>query len=386
MGKKLNTIEFIKRAKIQHGEQYSYDCSEYIKYKEKLNIRCLEHGIFQQTPSDHLSGYGCMACGGRKPLTTATFIQQAKNIHDNKYNYDNVQYSTAHSDVVITCPHHGNFKQKPYSHLKGHGCLDCSGLNLSNTQTFILKAQKIHGMMYDYSSVDYLDSGTKVQIICPIHGVFIQTPNNHLSGNGCDDCGYIISSNANRSTTEEFIRKAIIEHGDVYDYSLVEYIATHTKVDIICKKHGKFSQKPNTHLSGHGCNRCNNIGGYDYNRLTTDPDLVGVDGYLYLIEMYNENEKFYKIGIARNIKSRLSGITSQYSHRVISTIKLTLLNAFILEQNIIMVHTTYSPSTLFAGHTECLMLSDVERDGVVQMMSLVDNKMTFELLWNDNND
>lgn len=127
---------------------------------------------------------------------------------------------------------------------------------ISNTTEFIEKARKIHGDKYDYSISDYVNSRIKVKIICSIHGSFLQMPPSHLSNRGCPKCGIEKRNNFNRSNTETFIKKAIEGHKDKYDYSQVDYKAVLSKVIIICKKHGKFHQKPNVHLNGGGCPEC----------------------------------------------------------------------------------------------------------------------------------
>ena len=120
------------------------------------------------------------------------------------------------------------------------------------TKDFIIKAQEIHGNKYNYSKVQYINSSTKVEIICPKHGSFWQTPNSHLSRKGCPECNGGISL-----TKEKFIEKANKLHNFKYDYSKVEYINNHTKVCIICPKHGEFWQTPNAHTSrSSGCPTC----------------------------------------------------------------------------------------------------------------------------------
>ena len=121
------------------------------------------------------------------------------------------------------------------------------------TKDFIEKARKVHGNKYDYNKVEYINNHTKVCIICPIHGEFWQKPNSHVDDkNGCPKCIKNYKSNSG-----DFIEKARKIHGDKYDYSKVEYKNAITKVCIICPKHGEFWQKPNDHLSGYGCAKCN---------------------------------------------------------------------------------------------------------------------------------
>lgn len=110
---------------------------------------------------------------------------------------------------------------------------------------------KVHGSSYDYHLVDYKASKTKVKIVCKKHGVFEQTPNNHLNGQQCPQCRGV-----KKKTTEECIQGFRLAHGGLYDYSLVQYDSSKTKVKIICKEHGVFEQAPNNHLNGQGCPKC----------------------------------------------------------------------------------------------------------------------------------
>ena len=125
-----------------------------------------------------------------------------------------------------------------------------------DTKSFIEKAKSIHGDKYDYSKVEYVNSHTKVCIICPKHGEFWQLATNHLRGKGCSKCKNESTSKRQVSSKDEFITKARKVHGDKYDYSKVEYINSQTKVCIICPIHGEFWQSPNPHLRGKGCGLC----------------------------------------------------------------------------------------------------------------------------------
>ena len=191
--------------------------------------------------------------------TTEEFIEKAKKIHGSKYDYSKVNYVNNKIKVEIMCPEHGSFFQTPHNHLSlKRGCSECSGNRKSSTEQFIEKARKIHGNKYDYSKVNYANNHTKVEIICPEHGSFFQMPNNHvLLKRGCPICGVKSSAKAKESNTEEFIEKAKKIHGSKYDYSKVNYIDNKTKVEIICPKHGSFFQTPGGHLQGHGCCYCN---------------------------------------------------------------------------------------------------------------------------------
>lgn len=126
---------------------------------------------------------------------------------------------------------------------------------LTNNE-FILKAREIHGNMFVYDLVDYVNSKEKVKIICDRHGIFEQRPNDHLTGYGCRSCQYEKTSKIHKFSNDVFMKKARSVHGDVYDYSLVKYDGYENKINIKCLKHGIFKQSPHSHLSGAGCPSC----------------------------------------------------------------------------------------------------------------------------------
>ena len=123
-------------------------------------------------------------------------------------------------------------------------------------EDFIKLANEVHGNEYDYSKVEYVNNRTDVCIICPEHGDFLQRPDSHLRGRGCPICRYIKSSAKVRMSQEEFISRSTGVHNGKYDYSYVEYKNTDTKVKIICPEHGEFYQTPHHHLKGIGCPEC----------------------------------------------------------------------------------------------------------------------------------
>ena len=260
---KPTTEEFIENARLVHGDKFDYSKSIYVKGNTKIIIICKEHGDFKQTPSNHIGlKQGCPKCSGHYKLTTEDFIENARLVHGDRYDYSKVDYKKCNIKVTIICKEHGDFKQMPYSHLDGHRCPCCAVIIRSNKarktlEEFIENARSVHGDRYDYSKVDYIDTSTKVIINCKIHGDFKQTPNNHfIQKQGCPNCGVITASNKTRKSTEEFIEKARSVHGDRYDYSEVDYISRHTKITIICKIHGKFEQDAGNHLQCANCYEC----------------------------------------------------------------------------------------------------------------------------------
>ena len=262
---KKNTLtkeEFIKKAREVHCDKYDYSKINYVNCMAKVCIICPEHGEFEQMPYCHLQGQGCPICGiekVRESLSSSKeeFIKKAHKKHGDKYDYSKVEYVNAKTKVCIICPQHGEFWQRPNDHIKGCGCTKCGGKYVPTTEEWIASARKVHGNKYDYSKVKYISANTKLCIICPKHGEFLQTPNSHTQGVGCPKCAYEDKGERCRSSKEEFIKKSRSKHGDKYDYSNVDYINSKTKVCIICREHGEFWQTSSNHINGSGCPKCN---------------------------------------------------------------------------------------------------------------------------------
>lgn len=232
-----------------------------------------------------------------KRSTNEEFIEKARKVHGDKYDYSKVEYKNARTKVCIICKKHGEFWQTPDHHLRGKGCRKCaeekSSINLrSTTEEFVKRAREVYGDKYDYSKVNYKKSHIKVCIICPVHGEFWQSPINHLLGCECHKCANIRIGNLHRSNAVDFSFKAKLVHGEKYDYSKVIYINNSTKVEIICKEHGSFLQTPNSHLKGNGCPCCKNEATAIRSRLTTEEfiakaKVVNGDKYDYSMTEYN---------------------------------------------------------------------------------------------------
>jgi Zn finger protein HypA/HybF involved in hydrogenase expression len=126
------------------------------------------------------------------------------------------------------------------------------------TEIFIERSNILYKNEYDYSLVKYVNARSKIDIICKKlnHGVFSKTPDKHLRGQGCPKCSNQKLSLQNRKSSESFISQSHEIHGDKYIYDRVIYKNNVSPIDIECRKHGLFSQKPTVHLKGHGCLRC----------------------------------------------------------------------------------------------------------------------------------
>lgn len=200
MSRKCNTEQFIKKCQKVHGDKYDYSQVSYVDSNTPVCIICKEHGSFMQRPNKHLVGHGCPVC--------ADISRQNKRRH--------------------------------------------------TTEFFVNKAREVHGDKYDYSLVEYTTDDTKVPIICSEHGVFWQTPNKHLNNRGCPKCGRERTRLASLKDKEWFVAKANEVHNNKYTYEHLVYTNTHDKMTITCPTHGDFEQSGDAHLAGHGCPKCGN--------------------------------------------------------------------------------------------------------------------------------
>lgn len=253
---------FIAEAKKTHGDRYDYSRVVYTSSRLHVKIVCQDHGEFSQTPYTHLyHKSGCPKCAvelraRKNSLTTEIFLDKAKAIHGNRYDYSEVVYVNNHTHVSIRCPQHGTFKQTPNAHLLDQGCPHCGGKLKLSTEQFIANAVAVHSDKYDYSKSVYVTAKTQIEITCKANGPFWQIPNNHTQGAGCPSCAPGMIFN-----TSEFVQKSRKVHGDKYDYSQSKFIAVTAPVVIGCRVHGEFEQMATEHLRGRGCRKC--VGRYN---------------------------------------------------------------------------------------------------------------------------
>lgn len=194
-------------------------------------------------------------------VTQEEFIKRCTDEHGDTYDYSKTVYVNSTTLVIIICRIHGKFSITPRYHTYGQGCRTCgiikrTILQTKDTKNFISRAEKIHDGKYDYSLVTYINQLTKIDIICPFHGKFDQTPVAHLQGKGCHLCGNESGALIRTKSTEAFIDESVKIHKDTYEYDEVSYLDCRIPVKIRCKTHGIFEQTPNSHLSGHGCRTC----------------------------------------------------------------------------------------------------------------------------------
>jgi hypothetical protein len=226
--RKDKTKDFVCKANVVHNGIYDYSEVVYLNNRSKINIICNKHGVFYQSPRHHLSGHGCKKCANDKlntdrKLTVSKFIEISNDKHANKYDYTFVNYINNSKKVDILCheknldgSEHGLFQQSPSSHMNGYGCPICSITNTYNNNQMIQRFNEKHGNLYDYSLTEYKNMKTKIKIICSKHGVFQQSPSNHLFQNGCPKC---------RMSTGEIKIKNIL------DDNSIKYEMEHSFID-----------------------------------------------------------------------------------------------------------------------------------------------------------
>lgn len=208
-----------KQTFLKNFDTSKYKLLEFNNYND-VKVECLKCGDVRHTTASNILRYGCRNCslkemGLKSRKTTEQFIEEARKIHGDKYDYSKTEYILDREPVIIICHKHGEFAQMPTKHLQGHGCPKCSGRNW-NIEDFIKKAKEIHGDKYDYSKVKFKEgqrSNQKICIICPKHGEFWQDSRIHCSvGCGCPKC--------KQSHGEELISRILEKLNIKYEYQV----------------------------------------------------------------------------------------------------------------------------------------------------------------------
>lgn len=256
LGKEL----FIKSAVEVHGDKYDYSKVAYVNSQTSVEITCPDHGTFWQRPANHCHmRQKCPKCSEVYPITQQDFVLRSSHIHQGKYDYSKTVYKAALKKLCIICPIHGEFWQKASCHMLGRGCDKCGGSSDVTMEEFKKRASEKYNNKYDYSKVASLKNmRSKVEIICPEHGSFVQQAGLHLRAetHGCQACAEEIRRGKRSLGTQIFIERAKKKHGDKYGYDKVAYQHAHANVTILCGVHGYFSQTAHTHLKGSGCPVC----------------------------------------------------------------------------------------------------------------------------------
>lgn len=258
--------ELIHNSNQVHDNKYDYSLiKEFTKMKDKYPIICPSHGVFYKSFEKHIhSKQGCPMCSGRFRYDTNSFIETVSKLnHCVDYSFEKTIYVNNKTKVVVTCKEHGDFKISPSHLLNGQGCPKCRYIKSANSKRrsiddVIKLAKDVHGDKYDYSLIKaYKNDRIKYPIICPDHGVFEQTFNNHINGRqGCPECGKLKCAKSRTLSFEECVNKANLVHNFAYTYDSDGFKNTDSYVNIHCSKHGVFRQQMKNHLIGQKCPLC----------------------------------------------------------------------------------------------------------------------------------
>lgn len=282
--------DFIKRSiEIWGPDKFDYSLVEHKRQDTPVTLICKEHGeVFEQKPMHHFRGQnGCLKCKKNIPWTEETFLNKVKEVHGDKYDYSKVEWTGFKNKIKIICKKHDyEFEQQASKHAYGCGCPKCKFITSGNKRRLkhdevIKQFQKIHGDKYDYSLVEYVKKHEPVRIICSKHGEFLQTPNNHYRGAGCQECGKESIAKARSLTQEEFERRIYKMYGDQFDLSEAVYINNSTDTKFICKDHGAVYARPANAFFGKICRKCSGIMVRNTEDFIEQADMVHDEKYDY---------------------------------------------------------------------------------------------------------
>lgn len=262
--KKFTQEEFLEKVQAIYGDFYDYSETVLINTKKPLDVICPKHGKFTILAAVHLKGGGCKECYKESLLKpkedkTLKFIEQSRAVHGDYFNYDQVKYVNNRTNVIIGCPIHGGFETKPSVHLQGFKCPICKfgGSEEERGEKFINKAKEIHkDRNYDYSKVVFVKRNVPVEIVCPTHGSFFQSPHGHLIGQKCPQCAKIEGAEKQRFSEDELLKVVREKYGDKHEYDFSNYTSFNSNIKIYCQKHGWFKQSLNNHIKGCSCTKC----------------------------------------------------------------------------------------------------------------------------------
>lgn len=302
---------------------------------------------------------------------THEFLKKCRIIHGPRYFYHKTIYKNRSSKIIITCLEHGDYTQNAGSHLSGSGCKSCYANQVSNrliksSSYWISKFNLVHGDKYTYTFV--LNDTSTVNVHCTLHDSITTCLKSNVGrGHGPACCKKAFLRKKYQTPPSLFLTSAKKIHNDKYDYSLVQYTNTHTKVKIVCPIHNEFNQTPLNHLHGAGCPVCARItkaefsvGGFTAKRFNAHPELQSLPAILYIIQCIDPIEPFIKIGITtKTVEERFSfKSVFPYPYKIIKTIPGKLYELFLTEQEVkkqLKSHK-YKPQLKFDGYTECFSL------------------------------
>lgn len=179
----------IVRERVE-SQNYKLISEDYLRAAKKLIMECPKGHRCNISWSNFRNGNRCQFCyESRRRMSTEEFIFKSKELYGEKLDYSEVNYQSCNKYITLICKTHGRYKQMPQNHFKSMGCKQCYSQSLcKSNEKFIEEAKSKHNSKYDYSFCKYIKNNIKVTVICPTHGAYYQTPQDHLKGNGCNRC------------------------------------------------------------------------------------------------------------------------------------------------------------------------------------------------------
>ena len=272
--RKIAELKFWESVSSLYGDSLDFTDFQYQGATASCFVSCIKHGSFKTKPTYLVNGYGCPSCGKEKIKEAAMgkrlgfdgFVSKAMEIHGNLYSYPEQEYVTNKDKVKIICSKHGEFWQKPNSHLSGKGCYECAN-DSKRARNSAVSALTKSGLLdrlieanpsWEYDLSSFKGMAKNLRAICPEHGEFYSTPNNMLRNSGCPGCGerkMLAASAARKLTTEQWIERAKAVHGGKYLYCDTVY-DPNGKIAVQCPKHGEFLTTSDHVYQATGCPRC----------------------------------------------------------------------------------------------------------------------------------
>lgn len=209
---------------LYKDRDYSFEDFKYSGSRCKVKINCKKHGQFESSLTNIVFSHTiCPKCAieeqtERMRLKYDDFVRRSIEIHGDKYIYKKENFTSYDEPMIITCPIHGDFKQRPHNHLHGNGCPICSSerggiKGRNNADEMLKKCMEAHKSdNYTYEYFRYTKCSEKIAVHChntfsdgTEHGIFYQRPLLHLNGQGCPKC--------NVSLMERNVHNAFLDKG-----------------------------------------------------------------------------------------------------------------------------------------------------------------------------
>jgi hypothetical protein len=201
-----------KKANAKHNHKFDYTKVNYRTTRDMVIIGCPIHGDFEQEWNSHLCGYGCKKCAIDKTKkidddATETFKARSISMHGDRFDYTKTFYTGFRKKLIITCRVHGDFEQTPMMHYRSeYGCRKCAIDSITYTiEDLVKNGERVHGKKFDYSKAVVNGNKKKVIIICDKGHEFVQRPNDHTQGRGCNICSEMLVTSKGEKDLCDFV-------------------------------------------------------------------------------------------------------------------------------------------------------------------------------------